>query len=324
MNKNGIANINQFKMLLNNYRTEFGMFLVLIIFVIIMSFASPYFLTRINTLNILSQISVVGILAIGQTFVIRTAGIDLSLGALMGLCAMVMGLVMVKYGIFFGISAALIVGVLGGIVNGVLVGYFKLAAFVVTLGMMSIAQSLTYVISDGNSVTNLPESFAILGGDRILGIPYYLILLVILFAIGIYISHKTKVGRVIYAIGSNERATKMSGINVSFYKTIPYIIVGLMAALAAMLQSSRLMAIDPNFGSEMMLDSIAAVVIGGTSLMGGRGTLIGTAIGVILIGILRNSLNLLGVSPFWQGSAIGTVIIIAILIERLTNKEENN
>src|SRR5699024_8826958 len=128
------------------------------------------------------------------------------------------------------ISAALIVGVLGGIVNGVLVGYFKLAAFVVTLGMMSIAQSLTYVISDGNSVTNLPESFAILGGDRILGIPYYLILLVILFAIGIYISHKTKVGRVIYAIGSNERATKMSGINVSFYKTIPYIIVGLMAA----------------------------------------------------------------------------------------------
>lgn len=320
MNKVKPISFDQPKMTIKNYRTEFGMSMVLVLFFIIMSFASPYFLTQGNILNVLSQIAVIGILAIGQTYVITTAGIDLSLGALMGLCAMVMGLVMSDYGIAAGLAAAVMTGLLFGVMNGILVGYLKLAAFVVTLGMMSVTQSLTYVISDGNSVTNLPDSFSVLGGGAIAGIPYYLILLIVLFVIGTWVSNKTKVGRVIYAIGSNEKATKLSGINVSLYKTIPYVIVGLMAALAAMVQSSRLMAIDPTFGAGLELDTIAAVVIGGTSLMGGRGTLIGTAIGVILIGFLRNSLNLLGVSPFWQGTAIGTVIILAVLIERLTNK----
>lgn len=307
--------------LIKTYRTEFALILILIPFIIMMSFASPYFLTTSNMLNVASQICVIGILAIGQSYVIFTSGIDLSVGAVMGLCAMVMGLAMEANGILFGVILALLTGLTIGIINGVLIGYLKLAAFIVTLGMMSIAQSLTYVISDGNSVTNLPEKFNLLGGGKVFGIPYFLILLIILFIIGHYVSIRTRPGRIFYAIGSNEEATKLSGINVSFYRTIPYIIMGLLAAIAAMVQSSRLMAVDPTFGRSLELDTIAAVVIGGTSLMGGKGSLIGTAIGVLLIGLLRNSLNLLGVSPFWQGTAIGAVIIIAILIERLTNKK---
>jgi len=310
-----------FSRALNEYRSEIGVGIGLVLFMIIMSFASPYFLTSTNLINVLSQVAIIGVLAIGQTYVILTGGIDLSVGAVFACAAMYMGMVMETQGIGAGIAVALLIGLMAGLVNGVLVGYVKLAPFIVTLGMMSIARSQAYISTDGTAVTKLPPAFALLGDGRLFGVPYYIYVTVALFIIGAAVLTGTKLGRYLYAIGSNEQATRLSGVNVSLYKTMAYVISGLMAAIAAIIQTSRLMAVDPTFGNGYELDTIAAVVIGGTSLMGGSGTLIGTAIGVLLIGFLRNGLNLIGVSPFWQGTAIGTVIILALVIERFTRRD---
>jgi ribose transport system permease protein len=206
-----------------------------------------------------------------------------------------------------------------GLFNGLLVGIARIPAFIVTLGTMSIASSLTYVISNGNSYAQFPRSYEILGNDSIWGVPYYLILVVVLFVIGSFVLIKTKLGRMMYAIGSNEEAVRLSGVNVKFYTVVPYMITGFLTGIAAIVNSSRLMAVDPTMGKDLQMDTLAAVVIGGTSLVGGRGSLFGTAIGVLLIGFLRNSLNLMGVNPFWQGTAVGGVIIVAVLAERLRN-----
>jgi len=182
---------------------------------------------------------------------------------------------------------------------------------------MSIASSLTYVISNGNSYANFPKAFEILGNGKVAGLPYYLFLVVGLFLLGSWVLAKTKLGRFIYAIGSNKEAVRLSGINVKLFTVVPYAIIGFLTGLAAIVNSSRLMAVDPSMGKDMQMDTLAAVVIGGTNLTGGKGTLFGTAVGVLFIGFLRNSLNLLGVNPFWQGTAVGGVIIAAVLADRV-------
>ncbi|WHH57971.1 ABC transporter permease [Petroclostridium sp. X23] len=309
------------KWIVKDYRTEIGVSFSLLVFFIIMVFASPYFLTSKNMINVISQVAVIGILAIGQTFVILTGGIDLSVGSMMGLSSMITAMSMVRFGILPGILAGIAVGVFMGAVNGTLVGYVKLAPFIVTLGMLSIAKSITYLISNGRSVTSLPEPFAVLTNGNFLGlIPYYMLLVLVLYIVSDWVLKNTKTGRYTYAIGSNEDATRLSGISANLHKAVPYIISGLMASLGAVVQASRLMAVDPNYGSGFELDTIAAVVIGGAVLDGGKGTLVGTAIGVFFMGFLRNGLDLIGVSPYWQGFAVGSVIILALVIQKVSNR----
>ncbi len=309
-----------FQRLLDEYRVELGMFGALIALCTFLSIFAHNFLTEGNIRNVLWQVTAIGIIAIGQTLVILTAGIDLSVGGIAALSAMGGGTIMGHTNVAIGILATLAMAALLGLANGIFVSYGGLAAFIVTLGMLSICTSLTYVISDQRSITGLSDSYRIFGRGSIGSIQYYTIIFVSLFVLGHILLTRTKPGRFLYAIGSNEEAARLSGVNVKLYKTFPYVISGFLAGVAALILSGRLGVIDPDTGSGYELQSIAAVVIGGTSLFGGKGSLVGTLIGVFLIGVLNNGLNLLKVSPFWQGTAVGVVIICSVLLERLASR----
>ncbi len=308
---------------LDAYQVELAMLGALALLCVLLSVAAPNFLTPGNLRNVLWQVTAIGIIAIGQTLVILTGGIDLSVGGIAAFSAMVGGLLM-HYGggeyVAAGIIGTLFVGFIIGTANGLFVSYGRLAPFIVTLGMLSITNSLTYVVSDAASIVGLPDTYRFWGRGELVGIPLYLITFVILFALGQIFLSRTKPGRFIYAIGSNEEAARLSGVNVRAYKTLPYAITGILCAIAAIILSGRLGAIDPDTGTGLELDTIAAVVIGGTSLFGGKGSLYGTLIGVFLIGILNNGLNLLRVNAFWQGTAVGVVIILSVLIERISRR----
>ena len=309
------------KRFFHTFRSEISMLIVFIIFYIVMSVVSPAFNTKSNILNVLSQMSVVAIIAIGQTFVIVSGGIDLSVGTIVALSGMIGGMYMAATQNFVvGILIILVVSVLIGAFNGVLIGYLKLPAFIATLGAQVIANSLTYVYSDGNSCSGFPKMISTLGNGKIFGIRYYIIFMVVLYIVMGWVMSNTKVGRFTYAIGSNSESTRLSGINVKAYTMICYIICGLMCGFATLVNTARLMAVDPTTGSGLEMDAIAAVVIGGTSMAGGKGTLFGTFIGVLLYSFLRNALNLLGINPFWQGTATGLVIIVAVLAEIMASK----
>lgn len=300
-------------------RLEFRMFLLTLAIAISLSFLSPFFLTTKNILNMLDQGVAVGIVAVGMTFVVLTGGIDLSVGSIVGLAGVVFGLTVSHLGIPTATCLAILVGALMGLVSGVLVGYFRLAAFVVTLGMMAIGRSLAYILSDARAITDIPAELADYVYFPVFGIPFNVILtgLIFLLAWG-YLTY-TKGGRTIYAIGSNKEAARASGLNVGPYAIAPYVIAGILAAVAVVLMTGQLVTVDPLAGTGMELDVIAPVVIGGASLYGGRGTIGGTLFGVAIMVMIRNGLNLMGISPFWQGSAIGTIIILAVLAERIAS-----
>ncbi len=306
---------------IETYRVEAAMLGALLLLCTVLSIFADNFLTEGNIRNVLWQVTAVGIIAIGQTFVILTAGIDLSVGGIAAVAAMAGGLVMQDTNVVLGIVATLLVGAGCGLVNGLLISYGRLAAFIVTLGMLSVTTSFTYVISDAASIVGLSESYRSFGRKVIPGlpgsIPLYLAIFVVLYVVGHVLLVQTKLGRFVYAIGSNEEAARLSGVNVRLYKTIPYVLTGFLCGVATLILSGRLGVIDPDTGQGYELDTIAAVVIGGTSLFGGKGSLIGTLIGVFLIGVLNNGLNLLKVSPFWQGTAVGGVIILSVLLERI-------
>lgn len=260
------------------------------------------------------------LLAIGMTIVIITSGIDLSVGSTLGLSGMVGCMVLMKtQNIVLSVAIILAIGMLVGLVNGFLIGYLQLPAFIVTLGTMQICRSLDYVISNASTASKFPEAYSILGKGKIGGsFPVYILFIFGMFAIFIWLMGKTKYGRYLYAIGSNAESARLTGINVKFNVMIAYVISGLMCGLAAWIMTSRLMACDATYGNGMEMDAIAAAVIGGTSMSGGKGTLWGTVIGVFLVGFLRNALNILGVNPYWQGTAIGAVIVVAVLAEKLS------
>lgn len=296
---------------------EFRMGLLALLLAIVLSILSPHFLTSANLFNLLDQSVVVGIVAIGMTFVILTGGIDLSVGSVAGLSGIVLGLALHHFSIPVAIGLGVLAGAGLGLVSGILIGRFGLAAFVVTLGMMAIARSLAYIFSGATSITQLPEALNNIVYSSFLGLPSNVLALLILYVVAWYYLTYTKGGRTIYAIGSNREAARTAGLNVIFHSVVPYVVSGALAAVAITFSSAQIMSIDPLAGTNLELDSIAAVVIGGASLFGGRGTLVGTLIGVFIMVMIRNGLNLLGVSPFWQGSAVGGVIIAAVLIERI-------
>lgn len=309
--------------LVDAYRVELAMLGALILLSLGLSIFASNFTTEGNLRNVLWQVTAIGIIAIGQTLVILTAGIDLSVGGIVAFAGMAGGLIMKDTNVTVGILATLGVGLGVGLVNGLFVAYGRLAPFIVTLGTLSITTSLTYVVSHQRSITGLPRQYRWLGRQEIggsHGVQWYTILFVGLFVLGHVVLVQTKLGRFIYAIGSNEEAARLSGVDVRAYTVVPYAVTGLLCAVAAMILSGRLGVIDPDTGQNLNLTTIAAVVIGGTSLFGGKGSLVGTLIGVFLIGVLNNGLNLLRVSSFWQGTAVGVVIILAVLLERVSRR----
>ena len=299
------------------WRIELAMLAALFLLCVALSILAPRFLTAGNVANLFWQATTIGIIAIGQTFIILTAGIDLSVGGIAAISVMAGGMVIISQGMAVGVPAILAIGALVGLVNGFLISYTQLAPFIVTLGIMSITRSMTYVISNGRTITTLPRIYRFFGSAEVLGIQLYTIVFVGLFIIGQIVLSKTKLGRFWYALGSNEEAARLAGVNVRLFKTLAYLITGFLCAVGALILTSRLSAVDADTGVGLELETIAAVVIGGCSLSGGKGSLVGTFIGVFLITILHNGLNLIGVSAFWQGSAVGAVIIISVLLDRL-------
>ena len=284
---------------------------------------SPYFLTRSNIFNMLDQSVVIGIVSVGMTFVILTGGIDLSVGSVAGLTGIILGLSLQHLPIPAAIALAVAAGGTIGLFSGLLINLFGLAAFVVTLGVMAIGRSLAYILSGQQSISDIPDGMQNIVYTPLLGIPSNVVFLLVLYGLAWAYLTKTKGGRTIYAVGSNKEAARAAGLDTLFYAVLPYVLSGALAAVAVTFSVGQLLSADPLMGNAMELDAIAAVVIGGASLYGGRGSMAGTLIGVFIMVMIRNGLNLMGVSPFWQGTAIGTIIIVALLVERLVSRRVN-
>lgn len=296
---------------------EFRMLGLALVLAIILSFISPHFLTERNVFNILDQSVVLGIVAVGMTLVILTGGIDLSVGSVAGLTGIILALLLKEFPIPVAIALAITCGALIGLFSGVLIAVFGLAPFVVTLGVMAMGRSLAYIVSGQRSISGLPMGLQDIVYTTVLGIPTNVLFLLALYvATWAWLTY-SKGGRTIYAVGSNIEAARAAGLNTLFYSIFPYVASGALAATAMTFSLAQIMSADPIGGNQLELDAIAAVVIGGASLYGGRGSIFGTLMGVLIMVMIRNGLNLLGVSPFWQGTAIGAIIILALLAERL-------
>ncbi|MFK2825699.1 ribose ABC transporter permease RbsC [Bacillus sp. B190/17] len=298
---------------------KLGPLLGLIILILIVSILNPSFLAPLNILNLLRQVAINALIAYGMTFVILTGGIDLSVGSILALSSALMAGMMVSgMDPILAILIGCLLGAVMGAVNGLLITKGKMAPFIATLATMTIYRGLTLVYTNGNPITGLGDSylFQLFGRGYFLGIPVPAVTMLLAFAVLWVILHKTPFGRKTYAIGGNEKAAWISGIKVQRVKMMIYSLAGLLAALAGAILTSRLNSAQPTAGTSYELDAIAAVVLGGTSLSGGRGLIIGTLIGALIIGTLNNGLNILGVSSFFQMVVKGIVIVIAVLIDR--------
>ncbi|MGO4568607.1 ABC transporter permease [Rhizobium sp. 2YAF20] len=291
---------------------------------IFLSFATDRFLSVRNTLNILDQITVLGIMSVGMTFVILIGGIDLSVGSVLALSMMIMGWVanIAGWPIGLAIPLALLVSALSGLVVGLLVTSFRVPAFIATLAMMSVARGVANMITDGQQIVGFPDWFTMLAIDRHFGIltaTVFLMLAIVIVA-WLFLKYRSE-GRMLYAVGGNPEVARLAGINVPLVTIGVYVLCAVLAGLAGVVLAARLDAVQPSSGFGYELDTIAAVVIGGTSLSGGAGGIGGTLIGVLIIGVLRNGLNLLNVSPFLQQVIIGVVIVLAVGVETLRRKK---
>lgn len=288
----------------------------------LLSYLSPFFLTTSNLLNVMEQTAINAVIAVGMTYVILSAGIDLSVGSVAALAGVVMAnRLQAGWPLLSAIAAGVFTGAFCGLFSGLLITRGKLPPFIATLGMMSVARGAALLFTDGRPISGFDESLRSLSTGRVLGIPAPVILTVLLYVIAIIILNRTRFGRYVYAIGGNEEATRLSGVAVGFHKSAVYVISGVTAALGAVLLTARLNSAQPIAGMMYELDAIAAVVIGGTSLTGGLGTLGGTLIGALTMGVLRNGLNLLGISSFLQQIVIGFVIIAAVLMDSLVKSK---
>lgn len=298
--------------------SRYGILLSLIFICIVLSIITPNFFSAQNLLIVLRQVSINGILAIGVTFVIIAGGIDLSLGSVVALTGVVAaGFAHPDtYPLVVPLLLALLTGVAIGSINGFTITRGRVAPFIVTLGMMTVARGLALVFSNGRPVTNLSPSFNYIGGGDFLHIPVPILLFALVIIIAIVILNNTRIGRYIYAVGGNETAARASGIRVNRVKLFAYIICSVLAALAGIILASRITTGQPNAGVAYELDAIAAVVIGGTSLLGGKGSITGTVIGVLIIGVINNGLDLLNVSSYYQQIIKGVIIIGAALLDR--------
>ena len=283
---------------------------------VFLSIASDRFFTLSNQVNILRQVSIQAIIAFGMTIVIISGGIDLSVGSVFAFSAMVMASILKSGNVLLGILTALLIGTAFGALNGVLVAKGKMQPFIATLATMAIARSFTLVYSQGMPITGFSRSFRFIGRGEVLGVPVPIVIMLGILALSWYLMRMTKIGLYAYSIGGNEEATRLSGVKVDLYKVIFYTLSGLFTAVSAIILTARLNSAQPIFGIGYELDAIAAVVLGGASLSGGKGSVIGTFFGALLMGVINNGLNLLNVSPFYQQAVKGIVILLAVLLEK--------
>ena len=300
--------------------SELTTVIALIILMAVITIINSNFLTANNLLNLLLQVTSNALIAFGMTFVILTGGIDLSVGSILALSsALTAGLLGSGMPVTLAILISLIMGCILGMMNGLLISYGKLAPFIVTLATMTIFRGATLVYTNGNPITKgLSDTFLFqfLGQGYIVGIPFPVIIMFIVFIVLYVLLHKTAFGKSVYAIGGNEKAAYISGVKINKVKIIIYSISGIMASISGLIITSRLSSAQPTAGASYEMDAIAAVVLGGTSLSGGKGRILGTLIGALIIGVLNNGLNIIGVSAFWQQVVKGVVILIAVLIDR--------
>ncbi|WP_416147613.1 ABC transporter permease subunit [Salipaludibacillus sp. HK11] len=299
-----------------------GPFIGLLVIVIIITILNPGFMSVSNILNVLRQVSINALIAFGMTFVILTGGIDLSVGSILALSGAVSATLMASgFDPILSMIIGLIVGALLGAFNGIVIAKGKVAPFIATLATMTIYRGLTLMFTDGRPVTGLGDSvtFEMLGKGYFFGVPVPAMTMMISFLVLYLILKKTTFGRRVYAVGGNEEASILSGIKVDRIKIYVYSLTGFLSAMAGIILTSRLNSAQPTAGAMYELDAIAAVVLGGTSLTGGRGWIVGTLIGALIIGVLNNGLNLLGVSSFFQQVVKGSVILLAVLLDRKKN-----
>ncbi len=303
-------------------RPESFTLIAFVVLCIFMTIISDNFFSISNINNILRQISVNAIISIGMTMVILTGGIDLSVGPVMALSSTFMAGAMIN-GVppFIAVLIGLATGTVFGFINGFLISYARQPAFIVTLAMMEIARGIALLYTGGYPLSGLPTSFGFVGKGSVLGIQTPVFIMIIMYAITYLILNKFIFGRYVYSIGGNEEATRLSGIRVKKYKLMVYIISGFTAAASSMILTSRLMSGQPNSGIGFELDAIAAVVLGGTDMTGGRGHIFGTLLGALMLGVLNNGLNLMGVSPYMQRVVKGIIILGAIYISSTKEKK---
>ncbi len=307
---------------LSSSNNVLGIVIALLALCLDLAIASPVFLTSSNFLNVFQQISINFVVAVGMTFVIISGGIDLSVGSNIALSGLLMGILMKNYNVPVALtilSCILFSGIIG-LINGVLISFMDLPPFIATLGMMSIVRGAAYTVTAGQPIYTFPSGFTAISG-RVAGIPLWstLIMLAVIL-LGWYILRYTRIGRFTYAIGGNESCAKLSGINLRKVKCFVYVISGLCCGVAALLLSSRLDSAVPTNADGQEMDAIAAVVIGGTSMSGGEGSMIGTLIGILIIGIIANGLNLLGVAQGPQKMVKGMIIVVAVVIDVIRRK----
>lgn len=313
---------------------RFQSLIALFVLCVVISLLSDKFLTASNAWNVMRQISVNICISTGMTLVVLTAGIDLSVGSVLALSGAVTAGLMrngievpsanlfIGFTLLGGILAGITVGTLLGFFNGWTITRFKVPPFVATLAILTVARGLTMLWTKGFPISGLGEKFAHIGTGWFLGIPLPVWISGLIVAIAVVVTQHTRFGRYIYAIGGNESAARLSGIRINRVKMAVYAISGALAAIGGIIVTSRLDSAQPNAGITYELDAIAAVVIGGTSLSGGRGTIMGTVLGAVIIGVLNNGLVLLNVSPFWQQVVKGMVILIAVIIDKTNSKDE--
>lgn len=302
-----------YKELLLRAKSAIGLVALVIVFTIL----SPRFFNYYNLTNVLRQTSLNAVIAVGMTYVILTGGIDLSVGSILAFSsAITCGLLKSNMPLAISIIIGLAVGTLLGMFNGFVTIKWNIPPFIATFAMMTIARGLTLVYTNGQPITGLNEAFSFIGNGYIGPIPVPIIITILIFIIAYYFLKNNKIGRYVYATGGNMQAAKLAGINTNKIILFVYSLSGLLASISGLILASRLNSASPTAGNGYELDAIAAVVLGGTSLAGGEGSLIGTLIGTIIIGVLNNGLDLLNVSPFYQSIAKGIVILLAIAIDK--------
>lgn len=310
---------------LKNVLVEQKSLITLLVLILIVSCLSDNFFTLNNIFNILQQTSINAIIAVGMTLVILTSGIDLTVGSIFALAgAVTASMIGADISPFIAIFTALILSTILGAFSGVIIAKGKLQAFIATLVMMLILRGATLVYTKGSPISigtnDNSEIFEWIAFGRVFGIPVPIIIMLVVFAAAWYLLKYTRLGRYIYALGGNESATQLSGINVDKVKIIVYAMSGLLCAVASTIEVSRLSSAQPTAGTGYEMDAIAAVVLGGTSMSGGRGKIIGTLIGALILGFLNNGLNMLGVDAYYQMIVKGGVILLAVLVDKKTNK----
>lgn len=304
---------------------KYKMLFVLLVMVIFLSLATDVFLTPANITNVLRQISINAILALGVTFVILTGGIDLSLGSIVAFSGVISTSIVLHGGpnfVFLGLLGGVLVGAGCGFISGAVVSIFKAPAFVVTLGMMTVLRGFALMFTDGRPVVGFDRGFLVFGQGFVSFVPMPVAIALVVFLICLFVLAMTKFGRHIYAVGGNPEAARVSGINVKSVKTLAFTISGACAGLGGVILASRINVGQPAAGAGNELDAIAAVVIGGTSLTGGLGGVVGTIVGALIIGVINNGMNLMEVSSYWQQVIKGLIIVIAVIIDILANRKK--